>query len=119
MTFFTSLLATASAGHAVAAVVHALAGAAWFGSLFYSLTVMQPRARQYFGDDERFEEFVATISRGARWKVLSAFALVLFSGLALIPLSRPRPLTEWWVALIAIKGVLFAAALIVFCYASW
>ena len=54
-----------AAGHAVAAVAHALAGAAWFGSMFYSLAVLQPRAKAYFEEDDgRFEEFVATIAGG-------------------------------------------------------
>lgn len=103
----------------VAAVVHALAGAAWFGSMIYSLMVVQPRAKAFFNDDSRFEEFVATLARGARWKVLSAFGIVLVSGLALIPVSATRPLRGWWLALLVTKMVLLAAALAVFCYASW
>lgn len=115
----SSALTLERALHASAAVLHGLAGAAWFGSMFYSLTVLQPRAKKYFGDEERFEEFVATIGRGARWKVLTAFALVLVSGAALVPLARPSPAPGWWVALMVAKAVLFAATLVVFCYTSW
>ena len=105
--------------HASVAAVHALASAGWFGSMVYSLTVLQPRAKSYFADDQRFEEFVATVSRGARWKVLSAFAVVLFSGVALIPLTRPDPSSRPWLVLVITKVVLFAVSLVVFCYASW
>jgi uncharacterized membrane protein len=114
-----SLPPIVSAARSVAAVVHALAGAAWLGSMFYSLLIVQPRAKAFFADDSRFEEFVATLAQGARWKVLSAFSIVLVSGLALIPVSATRPLRGWWLALIVTKIVLFAAALGVFCYASW
>ena len=87
--------------------------------MFYSLTVLQPRAKAFFDDDQQFEEFVAIVSQRARWKVLSAFAVVLLSGLALIPLSHPPSPSCWWLSLIVTKLVLFVAALIVFCYASW
>jgi hypothetical protein len=87
--------------------------------MFYSLTVLQPRAKAYFVDNAQFEEFVATVARGARWKVLSAFALVLLSGLALIPLSASQLPRAAWLSLIIAKAVLFVAALCIFCYASW
>ena len=105
--------------HASLALLHSLAGAAWFGSMFYSLAVLQPRAKAFFNDDGRFEEFIATISRGARWKVLSAFALVFLSGLAMFLLAYRRAHSTTWTFLIAIKTALFFAALVVFCHASW
>jgi uncharacterized membrane protein len=103
----------------LAAIVHALAGAAWFGSMFYSLTVFQPRALAYFVDPGRFEDFIAAVSRGARWKVLSAFGIVLLSGVALVLFGRPRPVTGIWIALIIVKSLLFLAALALFCHVSW
>lgn len=103
----------------VSAIVHTLAGAAWFGAMFYSLMVLQPKAKAYFENDPKFEDFIATISRGARWKVLSAFAIVLLSGVALILLARPEPMSVWWLTLIALKTAAFVIALAIFCYASW
>src|SRR5437667_10519815 len=100
------------------AILHVLAGAAWFGAMFYSLTVLQPRAARYFDRPERFEEFIATVSAGARWKVLAAFALVGGSGLGLL-LSPRMPPSALWIVLIAVKGVLFVAALALFVYMSW
>jgi hypothetical protein len=54
-------------------LVHVLASAAIFGAMFYSITVIQPRARRYFQSPHDFEEFIAVISNGARWKVLGGF----------------------------------------------
>lgn len=102
-------------------LVHALAGAAWFGSMFYSLTVLHPRAGAYFRgqDPEAFETFIATLAQGARWKVLGAFVLVFASGVGLVLLHRPASAPTTWLGLIAAKLILFLAALAVFCYASW
>ncbi len=105
--------------HSALAVSHALASAAWFGSMFYSLTVMQPRAKRYFDTLQEFEEFVATVAQGARWKVLSAFAFVAVTGAGLIILARPASPSRVWIALMTVKCVLFLAALAIFCYASW
>jgi putative copper export protein len=105
--------------HAALAVAHALSSAAWFGSMFYSLTVMQPRAKRFFATDAEFEEFVATVAQGARWKVLAAFAFVAITGALLVVVARPVPMTTAWLAIIAVKIALFAAAVAIFCYASW
>ena len=105
--------------HAAVAVAHGLASAAWFGSMFYRLAVLQPRARAYFETDAEFETFVATIAQGARWKVLGAFTFVAATGAALVPLTMPQPLTTGWLSMIATKVVLLLAALAMFCYASW
>src|SRR5262245_15698980 len=101
------------------AVGHVLAGAAWFGSMFYSLTVLQPRAARFFATPGQFEEFIAVVSAGARWKVLAAFAFVAVTGLALLVLGRPGPVSSLWWALVGAKLGLFLAALAVFWYVSW
>jgi uncharacterized membrane protein len=104
--------------YAVFAVVHALASAAWFGSMFYSFSVLHPRAKQYFSDDSDFEAFIATLSQGARWKVLGAFAVVAASGLGLC-LTHPPRSQHAWLALVVAKALLFLISLLVFCYTSW
>jgi len=104
----------------LAASIHVLAGAAWFGAMAYSLTIVQPRSKRFFADDdEKFELFVSTIAQGARWKVLGGLGLIAASGLALIPLSRPHPLASAWTCLIAIKAALLLIAVILFCRISW
>jgi uncharacterized membrane protein len=100
------------------AAVHALAGAAWFGSMFYSLTVLQPRAARFFERPEQFEAFLAAVSHGARRKVLAAFALLAATGAGLA-LTRPAPASPVWLVLIALKAVLLLGALAVFVHVSW
>jgi len=87
--------------------------------MFYSLTVMQPRAKRFFATDSEFEEFVATIAQGARWNVLAAFAFVAITGVGLIIVARPTPMTNAWLVIVALKIGLFAAAVAIFSYASW
>src|SRR5262249_20504327 len=101
------------------AIGHALAGAAWFGSMVYSLTVLQPRAARFFATAGQFEEFIAVVSAGARWKVLAAFAFVAVTGLGLFFLRLPGPVSSLWWVLIAAKVGLFLAALALFWYVSW
>jgi uncharacterized membrane protein len=104
---------------ALLAVLHALAGAAWFGSMFYSLTVMQPRAVRYLERPERFEEFIAVVSAGARWKVLAAFALLAGTGMGLVLVGRREALSALWVGVVVAKGLLWLAALGLFVHVSW
>jgi uncharacterized membrane protein len=105
--------------HTLLAVAHALSSAAWFGAMFYSLTVMQPRAKRFFASDAEFEEFVATVAQGARWSVLAAFAFVAITGVGLIVVARPVPVTDAWLVIVALKVALFGLALAIFSYASW
>jgi uncharacterized membrane protein len=105
--------------HTLLAIAHALSSAAWFGAMFYSLTVMQPRAKRFFASDAEFEEFVATVAQGARWSVLAAFAFVAITGVGLIVVARPVPVTKAWLVIVALKVALFALALAIFSYASW
>jgi putative copper export protein len=105
--------------HFVLAAAHALASGAWFGSMFYSLTVMQPRAKRFFATDAEFEEFVAHVAQGARRKVLAAFGFVAVTGGLLIVVARPTPMTRGWLSIVIVKTALFAAAVAIFSYASW
>ncbi len=97
-------------------ILHTLAAAAWFGSMFYSLTVLQPRAKKYFQNDKDFEDFIATMAHGARYKVLAAIALIGITGLLLIP-HRAHP-PHWWPMMIG-KIVILLIATVLFCYGSW
>ena len=100
-------------------LVHALAGAAWFGAMIYSLLVLQPKAAAFFTKPSDFEAFAAHVAHGARWKVLAAFALVAVTGLALIALRWRTPASPLWVAAMIAKAALLLTALAVFGYASW
>ena len=67
--------------HASLTLLHSLAAAAWLGSMFYSLTVLQPRGKAFFGDDAQFEEFIATVIPAfqRRFKLVG-YAMILLVG---------------------------------------
>src|SRR6185436_987434 len=103
----------------ILAVAHVLAGAAWFGAMLYSLMVLHPRARSFFVNVRQLEEFISYLAAGARWKVLSGIAFIGLTGAGLIFCSPAgQPSSAQWVIL-TVKMVLFAAAIGVFCFASW
>src|SRR5258705_10595311 len=100
-------------------VAHVLAGAAWFGAMFYSLMVLHPRARSFFSNVRQFEEFISYVAAGARWKVLGGIAFIGLTGAALILcLPAGQPSSAQWGILI-VKIILLATATGVFCFASW
>ena len=101
------------------AIIHVLAGAIWLGSMFYSLFVLHPRARIYFNEETDFESFIATVSQGARWKVISAMGIIAVTGIALVLLRWPLPSSTQWGFLIVAKIALFIAAVCLFIYTSW
>jgi uncharacterized membrane protein len=105
--------------YTLAAVTHVLAGSAWLGAMVYSLLTLHPQARRYFETESEFEAFIATVSNGARHKVLLALAVIAASGVALIFVRWPHPISGEWLALVGVKIVLFSAALCLFIYTSW
>jgi hypothetical protein len=99
--------------------IHVLASAAWFGAMLYSLAVLHPRAKSFFGDARRFEELIACLAAGARWKVLGGCICIAATGAALMFLhSRGQDSTIWNVCN-AIKIIFLSAATGIFCFASW
>ncbi len=52
-------------------VIHAGLAAAWVGGMAYSLFVVQPKLKRFFGPDEESREaLTAVIAAGNRWKVI-------------------------------------------------
>jgi hypothetical protein len=101
------------------AVVHTLAGAVWLGALAYSFFLLHPRAHVYFQKEPDFEAFIATVSHGARWKVLGGLGVIALSGLALCMARWPTPLSVAWLALVGAKVAVWVAALALFLHTSW
>ena len=101
--------------YAALAVLHGLAGAAWFGAMFYSLTVLQPRLGRYFKTAAEREAFLLTVSHGARWQVVAAMALMALSGVGLLGL-REAPALD---GLILFKAILFGLSALLFWRISW
>jgi uncharacterized membrane protein len=99
-------------------LLHALAGAAWFGSIFYSIFVLYPRLARHFTDITERERFLLTLSHGARWHMIAAMSLVALSGVGLL-LMPAGEMTGPRMALIGIKIALTLASAILFWRVSW
>lgn len=100
-------------------MIHVLVAAAWFGAMFYSLTVLHPRAALFFRKNEAFEAFITTVSGGARWKVLGAASLTAVSGIGLAIINWRTPVPSIWLVFVGVKLGLFLMALALFSYISW
>ncbi len=98
---------------------HVLAGSAWFGAMLYSLMVLHPRARSFFGSPRQLEEFIAHIAAGARWKVLSGAAFIALTGIGLLILPGAGHSSNGRNACVIAKAVLFVIAVSLFCFTSW
>jgi putative copper export protein len=98
---------------------HVLAGGAWFGAMLYSLMVLHPRARSFFGNSRQFEEFIAHLAAGARWKVLSGVTFIALTGIGLLLVPGDEPSSRGRIACLFAKTALFAIAVSIFCFASW
>jgi putative copper export protein len=103
----------------ILAATHVLAGAAWFGAMLYSLTIVHPRARSFLGNPRQFEDFIAHLAAGARWKVLGGAALIGVTGLGLLLCSATGQWSSGKSLLLLVKAILFVAAVSVFCFTSW
>src|SRR5207247_1168939 len=97
-------------------LLHALAGAAWFGSIFYSIFVLYPKLCRYFDNIAERERFIVALSHGARWHMVAAITLVALSGLGL--LLSPRNDVPW-LTLMGVKIALTLASAILFWRVSW
>ena len=96
------------------AIIHAGLAAAWVGGMAYSLFVVQPKLKRYFGDDQEAREALTTvIAAGNRWKVVGLIGAIAVSGLILLLIDD----AHWWIH--AIKGLLLLVATGIFWYVSW
>jgi hypothetical protein len=104
--------------HLLVLVIHAVLSAALLGGMVYSFVTVQPRAKLYFKDTRDFEAFVANLAHGARWKFLTALAVIAITG-SIDPLlsESARPLL-WWICF-GIKCVLWTVILSCSVYVSW
>jgi Flp pilus assembly protein TadB len=96
------------------AIIHAGLAAAWVGGMTYSLFVVQPKLKTFFGPDEDSREaLTAVIASGNRWKVLGLIAVIVVTGVILLLLDHHH----WWIH--AVKAVLLLIATTIFWYVSW
>lgn len=93
---------------------HLLLCAVWFGSMTYSLAVVQPAARDVFADDGEREAFLVRLAAGNRWRVVALVGAIAVTGLG------------WWWAggrdetiVQAVRAVALTIAACLFWYVSW
>lgn len=99
---------------ALLAIIHAGLAAAWVGGMAYSLFVVQPKLKRYFGtDEEGREHLTAVIASGNRWRVLALIAAIAATGIALLLLVD----TNLWIH--ALKAILLIVATGIFWYVSY
>jgi Flp pilus assembly protein TadB len=99
---------------ALIAIIHAGLAAAWVGGMAYSLFVVQPKLKKYFGArEEEREHLTAVIASGNRYKVLALIGVIALTGVVLLLLDHHH----WWIH--ALKGVLLLLATGIFYYVSW
>ncbi|GAA1576835.1 MULTISPECIES: hypothetical protein [Kribbella] len=99
---------------AILAVVHAGLAAAWVGGMAYSLFVVQPKVKKYFGADREGREMLtAVIASGNRWKVIGLVAAIALTGVGMLLIDH----RNW--QLHAVKGLLLLIATGIFWYVSW
>ncbi|GAA1112991.1 hypothetical protein GCM10009630_07690 [Kribbella jejuensis] len=80
----------------------------------YSLFVVQPKLKKYFGADADGREALTTvIASGNRWKVVGLIAAIAASGIGLLLINH----NHW--QLHVVKGVLLLVASGIFWYVSW
>jgi hypothetical protein len=99
------------------ALGHLVVATLWFGSMAYSLGVVQPRLRRLFGDPARVEEVYRELAAGNRWRVVALIVVLGATGLGLVALADTRE--RWWWAVIAAKAALLLAASGLFWWVSW
>lgn len=103
--------------HAVTVLIvllHAGLAAVWVGGMAYSLFVVQPKVRRFFGPDEESREaLTAVIASGNRWRVLGLIAAIAATGLVLLASDD----SQW--RLHVVKAVLLVAATVIFWFVSW
>jgi Flp pilus assembly protein TadB len=99
---------------AVLAIIHAGLAAAWVGGMAYSLFVVQPKVKRYFGaDGDAREQLTAVIASGNRWKVIGLIGAIAVTGVAMLLIDHH----DWWIH--AVKGLLLLVATGIFWYVSW
>ena len=99
-------------------LLHALAAAAWFGSIFYGVFVLYSRVSRHFDTIAERERLLMALSHGARWHMIAAMSLVGLSGFGLFLMPK-NDVTNLWLTLAGMKVVLMLASAILFWRVSW
>jgi hypothetical protein len=98
--------------------IHGLSGAAWFGAIFYRTFIVDSKAFAYFPERADYERFTTHMAHGMRWLVIAGLVVCGSSGFALA-IVRWNGSSEWWLALMLAKVLVWVAAGALFTYVSW
>jgi hypothetical protein len=98
-------------------LVHVGVATLWFGSMAYSLFVVQPRLARALADPWRTEEVYRELAAGNRWRVVGLIGVLALSGAGLALVHDGRS-AAWWAA-VAAKAVLLVGASALFWWVSW
>jgi hypothetical protein len=101
----------------VVTLVHVGVATLWFGSMAYSLFVVQPRLARALADPVRAEDVYRELAAGNRWRVVGLIAVLGLTGAALLLVHDGRS-AAWWVA-VAAKAALLVGAAALFWWVSW
>ncbi len=99
---------------ALVTFVHVLGGGVWIGAVGFNVFVLHPRAKKFFAEPGRFEDFVLAVVNGMRWWVIAGIVALGGAGLELL---RVRAL-ELDAVLLA-KIALLALNIALFWVLSW
>jgi hypothetical protein len=94
--------------------------AAWFGSMVYSIVVVQ-QFQLRAPDPETYEEVGQQMASGSRRRILRLAVLIAISGtaLAITRLTDDPGPSATWITLMWVKLALFVVAVSAFAYQSW
>ena len=92
--------------------VHALVGAGWLGSIFYSAMVLNPRTPRIL-EGELAERYLLEITHGNRYRVLGAFTVVVVTGTILAVLGGVESF-KWLLLVIHVFLMLFSVSVRLF-----
>jgi hypothetical protein len=94
--------------------------AAWFGSMVYSIVIVQ-QFQLRAPDPETYEEVGQLMASGSRRRILRLIMLITVSGigLAITRLTDDPGPGGTWIALMWVKLALFVLAVSAFTYQSW
>ena len=101
----------------VVTLVHVGVATLWFGSMAYSLFVVQPRLARALADPVRAEDVYRELAAGNRWRVVGLIAVLGLTGAGLALVHDGRT-AAWWVA-VAAKAALLIGAAALFWWVSW
>jgi len=104
----------------VFAVIQTVVLAAWFGSMVYSIVVVQ-QFQLRAPDPENYEDVGQLMASGSRRRIIRLIVLITISGVGFVitRLHRDPAPSDTWVTLMWVKLVLFALAVCAFTYQSW